>query len=122
MSKLGKEQLRLLALLQKKGPMRLKDIKPYGVHKRVMMSLNLRELICLRHTIDGIFMDISPLEERSLLQKRALLAQQGYRAKDGVICQGDRILACPEADRLARSVGLPYAEYLVEFMKKGVKP
>jgi hypothetical protein len=48
------------------------------------------------------------------------LRQQGYRAESGLIYQGNRFLNAPEADRLANSVGLVYAERMVEALSKEI--
>jgi hypothetical protein len=105
---LGKEQQRLVNILRVRGTRYLSDLKPFGFRKRVLMSLALRNILEVKPQPTGTL----------ILLTLDFLRQQGYRAESGLIYQGNRFLDAPEADRLANSVGLVYAERLVEAFSK----
>jgi hypothetical protein len=105
---LGKEQQRLLNLLLARGTMSRTDLKPFGFRKQVFASLTRHRFLEVQHNSWG----------QRVLLTLDFLRQQGYRAESGLIYQGNRFLNAPEADRLANSVGLVYAERLVEAFNK----
>jgi hypothetical protein len=106
---LGKEQQRLINLLLSRGTMSRTDLKPFGFRKQVFASLT-------RHH----FLEVQPsgIWGQRVRLTLDFLRQRGYRAESGLIYQDNRFLNAPEADRLANSVGLVYAERLVEAFSK----